>query len=177
MLQSYAANPDCIDYIAEDASTLACATNLHKCTATCSKYMKTRTHAASQENDCRFGFKDGKLILDRGSVKNGKAVVYCDGTLEIDGKPVDVDEGNGETAALRLRQEVERAAEARKQSTIDGVPLCEDDDDFIIRVRRGSTHLDSYNWILADILEYLPILNGRYILRLFLSYHRSRGWK
>ena len=177
VLQSYAANPDCIDYIAEDASTLACATNLHKCTATCSKYMKTRTHAASQENDCRFGFKDGKLILDRGSVKNGKAVVYCDGTLEIDGKPVDVDEGNGETAALRLRQEVERAAEARKQSTIDGVPLCEDDDDFIIRVRRGSTHLDSYNWILADILEYLHILNGQYILRLSLSYHRSRGWK
>ena len=65
-------------------------------------------------------------------------------------KPVDVEEGNGETAALRLRQEIERAAEARKQSIIDGVPLCEDDDDFIIRVRRGSTHLNSYNWILAQ---------------------------
>ena len=150
----YDANPECLEYIAEDASALAAAANLHKCTMTCSKYAKAKTKPNTPDaQDCRFGFKDGKVILNRGSIKNGRAVVYCDGTLEIDGERVEVDGPNDESASMRLKEEIDRATMAREQARLDGTPQNEDDDDFIIRIRRGPTHINSYNWIIQQAIR------------------------
>lgn len=112
--------------------------------------------AASQEKDCRFGFKDGKLILltEGVSVKNAKAVRCVLVTARWKStvnEPVWTSKRTTEKLQL-LQQEIERAEEARKQSRIDGVCLflsakMTTTDDFVIRVRRGSTHLNSYNWI------------------------------
>lgn len=59
---------------------------------------------------------------------------------------------------------MDRAAAAREQSRRDGKPPNEDDDDFIIRLRRSSTHINSYNWItqqaIRSNINFEVILSG-----------------
>lgn len=148
-------NPACLSCIAEDASSLAWVASLHGCTHTCTKYGKKGPDGLPLPGaECRFGFGvDGKPILERGSVKNGRAVVYSDGTLEIDGVRVEVDGPNDQTAALELQREIDRAIRARAKAVEDNVPFEDGDDDFLIRVRRGSTHINSYNWVVQQAIR------------------------
>ncbi|CAB1115108.1 unnamed protein product [Ectocarpus sp. CCAP 1310/34] len=132
-------NPACLSCIAEDASSLAWVASLHGCTHTCTKYGKKGSDGLPLPGaECRFGFGvDGKPILDRGSMKNGRAVVYSDGTLEIDGVTVEVDGPNDQTAALELQREIDRVIRARAKAVDDNVPFEDGDDDFLVVLGNG----------------------------------------
>ncbi|CAB1107564.1 unnamed protein product [Ectocarpus sp. CCAP 1310/34] len=103
--------------------------------------------------DLASALTESQPMRERGGVNNGKAVIYSDGTLEIDGVRVEVDGPNDQTAALRLQGEILRASAARAKAVEDNVPFEDDDDDFIIRVRRGSTHINSYNWVVQQAIR------------------------
>ncbi|CAM9575545.1 unnamed protein product [Ectocarpus sp. 13 AM-2016] len=128
---------------------------LHGSTYTCIKHAKIGSDGLPLPGaECQFRFGvDGKPVLERGSVKNGKAIVYSDGTLEIDGVRVEVDGPNDQTAASRLQEEIQRASAARAKAVEDNVPSEDDDDDFIIRLRCGSTHINSYNWVVQQAIR------------------------
>lgn len=93
------------------------------------------------------------LLWKKEAFKNGRAVVYSDGSLVVDGVQVIVDGPNDQSAIIALREEIARASTAREQAIRDGNQFKEEDDDFIVRVRRGSTHINSYNWIIQQALR------------------------
>ena len=103
--------------------------------------------------ECRFGCgDDGKTIVPRGCVKNGNIRVYSDGSVELNGVLVASEGSHDQHPAAVLRAEILCAAEARRiAATQEGTPSTDcQNDDFMVDVRRGSTHINSYNWVLQQ---------------------------
>ena len=136
--------------IAEDGSKLATAANLHSCTPTCVKYAKKGPDGkVLPDAECRFAFgKLGKDLLSQGFVKNAEACVYSTGAVMVRGVRYEPDSAG--TPEKMLAEEVLRAEAARENAHKDGVPVDGEDDDFDVHVRRGNSHINSYNWAISQ---------------------------
>lgn len=139
----------CLSCLVEDGWALAAAANTHKCTHTCVKYAKKDENGKVLPGaECRFGYgENGKDVVPTSFVKNGRAIVYADGRLKIGSEEYDA--GNSEASAAFV-SEMARAKVARETATADGKEVDEEDDDFYVEVRRGNTHINSYNWAIQQ---------------------------
>lgn len=100
--------------------------------------------------------------------QDGKAVVYSDGSLQIDGVPIG-DGPNNRRARVFLRgginalllHAINRGAtgiHSRKKMTTS----------FIIRVRRGSTHINTYNSIIQQAIRSNMNIKVRFCVPCFI---------
>ena len=145
-------NPDRLVSIVEDASTLSDVANRHKCTHNCVKYAtKGRDGRVLPGAECRFGYGDvGKPILPRGCVTNGKIRAYSDGSVGRNDVLIASEGSHDQRPAAGQKAEILRAAEAGRQGASQGASSVSEshDDEFVVKVRRGSTHINPYNWVI-----------------------------
>lgn len=139
----------CLLCLVEDGWALAAAANTHKCTHTCVKYAKKDENGKVLPGaECRFGYGEGgRPIVPASFVKNARAVVYADGRMEIGAEKYP---SGCPDAPAAFSAEIARAKSARELAVAEGGEIDTEDDEFYVEVRRGSTHINSYNWAIQQ---------------------------
>ena len=148
-------NAEYLSCIAEDASTLSEVANTHRCARSCVKYAKKGCDGQVLPGaQCRSGHgTDRRPLLPQGSVNNGKIRVHADGSVDKGNVRIHMDEHADQQPAQILEAEILRATCARKAARQAGQPPEADDDNCMVEVRRGSTHINSYNRVVQQCVR------------------------
>ena len=148
-------NAEYLSCIAEDASTLSEVANTHRCVRSCVKYAKKGCDGQVLPGaQCRSGHgTDRRPLLPQGSVNNGKIRVHADGSVDKGNVRIHMDEHADQQPAQILEAEILRATCARKAARQAGQPPEADDDNCMVEVRRGSTHINSYNRVVQQCVR------------------------